>query len=165
MACPLCQTLGQIRAGAFARHVVSLDHCEVILHDHQVCPGWCVLVLKEHAEHAAELAPEVERAVFAEAARVGRALRGVFAESGAVVDGRATPARINYGNLGNVVGHVHWHVVPRHVTGGRVGGVVIGPDPDPREVPWKLAMVAEEAGVIEALRARIAAAIREDDWG
>lgn len=159
MACPLCQTLDQVRDGEFPRHVISLEHCEVILHDNQVCPGWCVLVLKEHAEHAAELSPEVERAVFAEAARVGRALRAVFAESGAVVDGRATPVRINYGNLGNVVGHVHWHLVPRHAG----GGAGIAPDPEPREVPWKLKLVEMDADAIRVLAARIAGAIRAAD--
>lgn len=147
--CPLCQTLEHIREGTFARHVMSLDHCEVILHDNQVCPGWCVLIYKDHAEHAAELSPERERAIFAEAARVGRALRAVLAASGAVVDGCPTPVRVNYANLGNVVGHIHWHVVPRHAS-----------DPEPRAVPWNLAMVAAEASVIAELRARLAAAIR-----
>lgn len=149
MLCPLCQTLEQIRAGTFPRHVMSLDHCEVILHDNQVCPGWCVLIYKDHAEHAAELPPEVERGMFAEAARVGRALRAVFPTSGAMVDGKGTPVRINYANLGNVVGHVHWHVVPRHAN-----------DLDPRAVPWNLATVAQEAGVVGELRARLADAIR-----
>jgi diadenosine tetraphosphate (Ap4A) HIT family hydrolase len=160
MLCPLCQTLEQIRAGGFARHVMSLDHCEVILHDNQVCPGWCVLIAKNHAEHAAELSPEVERAMFAEAARVGRALRVVFPTSGAMVAGRGTPVRINYANLGNVVGHIHWHVVPRHVTPIHIGGEGIAPDPDPRAVPWNLAMVAADASVVAELRARLADAIR-----
>lgn len=156
MLCPLCQTLEQIRAGAFPRHVMSLDHCEVILHDNQVCLGWCVLIYKDHAEHTAELSPEVEREIFAEAARVGRALRVVFPTSGAMVDGRGAPVRINYANLGNVVGHIHWHVVPRHVGGGEG----IAADPDPRAVPWNLAMVAPDASVVVELRARLAAAIR-----
>lgn len=160
MLCPLCQTLEQIRAGTFPRHVMSLDHCEVILHDNQVCPGWCVLIYKDHAEHAAELSPEVERGMFAEAARVGRALRAVFATSGAMVDGKGTPVRINYANLGNVVGHVHWHVVPRHAVPVHVSGVEIAPDSDLRAVPWNLAMVAQEAGVIGELRTRLADAIR-----
>lgn len=145
MACPLCQTLAQIRAGAFARHVCSLEHCEVILHDNQVCAGWCVLIYREHAEHAAELAPDVERAVFAEAARVGRAVREVFPQSGARIDGRVAPPRINYANLGNVVGHIHWHVVPRH-----------GDDPDPRAVPWNLATATATDEAIESLRIALA---------
>lgn len=125
----------------------------MILHDNQVCQGWCVLIYKDHAEHAAALSPEREHAIFAEAARVGRALRMMFAASGSVMDGRPTPPRINYANLGNVVGHIHWHVVPRHASGPHT-------DPDPRAVPWNLALVTPDARMIAELRARLADAIR-----
>ena len=155
MPCPLCQALEQIRAATHPRHVATLEHCEIILHDNQVCPGWCVLIYKHHADHAAELSPDVERAIFAEAARAGRALRALFPVSGALVNGQPSPVRINYANLGNVVGHIHWHVVPRHV-GGCDG---VAPDPEPREVPWKLKVVEMNADQISSLRARLAAAI------
>lgn len=150
--CPLCQTLAHIREGTFERHVISLDHCEVILHDNQVCPGWCVLIYKHHAEHAAALSSDLELAIFAEAARVGRALRTAFPRSG--IDGG--PVRINYANLGNVVPHIHWHVVPRHASGS---GASLTADPDPRAVPWNLPLVAPDANTIADLRAHLAAAI------
>jgi diadenosine tetraphosphate (Ap4A) HIT family hydrolase len=148
MTCPLCDALLHIAAGTHPRHVATLDHCEVILHDNQVCYGWCVLITKHHAEHAAALPEDVELAIAAEAARVGRALRAVFSGSGA----NTAPPRINYANLGNVVPHIHWHVVPRHATGPHA-------DPDPHAVPWNLPAVALDPNAIDTLRARLAAAI------
>lgn len=152
MACPLCETLEQVRAGGHPRHVMSLEHCEVMLHDNQVCRGWCVLVYKRHAEHAAALPAEVEREIFAEAALVGRALRAAFPETGVREGGRPTPPRINYGNLGNVVAHVHWHVVPRHAEGAFA-------DVGARDVPWNLPRVEASAAELAEVRGRVVAAV------
>jgi diadenosine tetraphosphate (Ap4A) HIT family hydrolase len=156
MACPLCETLEQVRAGGHPRHVMSLEHCEVVLHDNQVCRGWCVLIAKAHAEHAAALPAEVERGIFAEAALVGRALRAAFPDTGpregGGADGQPGPPRINYGNLGNVVAHVHWHVVPRHAEGAFA-------DVSARDVPWNLPRVEVGAAELAELRVRVAAAI------
>lgn len=76
-------------------------------------------VLREHAEHLDELSLAAQSAVFAEVARVARAVRRV-------VRARTGHApRINYECLGNVVPHVHWHVIPRHRD-----------DPTPRATVW-----------------------------
>lgn len=116
MGCPLCDM------GESARVLIAeLDQCRVYLNDQQGCPGWCVLVLKEHVEHLGALPVARQVAVFGEVARVAGAIRRVFATNGA---GGGQP-RINYECLGNVTPHVHWHVIPRH-----------GDDPEPRGPVW-----------------------------
>ena len=77
----------------FARVVLAGDA------DH---PGFCRVILKAHAKEMTDLA-EAERArlmgiVYA----VERLLRELLA-----------PEKINLASFGNVVPHLHWHVIPR----------------------------------------------------
>jgi diadenosine tetraphosphate (Ap4A) HIT family hydrolase len=107
-ACPLCRV---IAAGTgHAGHIATLEECVVILGENQGTKGWCVLVLKEHVEHLGVLPLDRQQRVFGEVARVAGAIRATFATSGR----NGAPPRINYECLGNVVAHVHWHVIPRH---------------------------------------------------
>jgi diadenosine tetraphosphate (Ap4A) HIT family hydrolase len=115
--CPLCDRLGSTDPFRIA----TLDRCVVILGDNQGCPGWCTLVLRRHVEHLDDLSFEEQQAVFGEVARVARAVRACFPRGG---EGGG-PVRINYECLGNVVGHAHWHLVPRHAN-----------DPTPRATVW-----------------------------
>ncbi len=103
MTCPLCE---RVRAAEFGDHELVIAQSEyslVVLGDNQDCAGWCVVILKEHREHMAELAIGQQERIFADVARVAAGIRGVFG-----------PVRINYECLGNQVPHVHWHVIPRH---------------------------------------------------
>lgn len=77
--------------------------CRVVLADEPDYPGFCRVILERHMREMTDLsAPERARlmeAVFAAEA----ALREVLA-----------PDKINLASLGNVVPHLHWHVVPRY---------------------------------------------------
>lgn len=119
--CPLCVALEQTRRGGHAGAIAELPETYVVLGENQGCEGWCVLVLKGHVEHLAELPAERQRRVFGEVARVAGAVRAVFPASG--VGGE--PPRLNYECLGNLVAHVHWHVIPRHAD-----------DPEPTKPVW-----------------------------
>lgn len=121
MSCPLCAQVELASAGKHDRLIAELDETFVFLSERQGCHGWSVLVLKEHAEHLAELSIDRQQRVFADVARVAGAIRSVFATSGA----GSGPPRINYECLGNQAAHVHWHVIPRHAD-----------DPDPRNAIW-----------------------------
>ena len=119
MPCPLCTSL-ESRA-ASPRFVTDLVRSTVFLGERQNPRGWCVLVLKDHVEHMANLPVSVQSEIFSETARVAAAIRRVFTVS----DPESPPLRINYECLGNQVAHVHWHVIPRHAD-----------DPDPRNTVW-----------------------------
>lgn len=134
MNCPLCAALTE--PGRLTP-LATMDQCGVFLNDKQGCPGWCVLVLREHVEHMDDLEPARQARVFGEVARVARALRQHFG-----------PLRINYECLGNQVHHVHWHVIPRHAD-----------DPDPRNAIWGWSPQRLAGSMDGAARAALAAAI------
>jgi diadenosine tetraphosphate (Ap4A) HIT family hydrolase len=119
--CEMCARNEALRSGRDPWLVAELERSVVVLSGNQACPGWCVLQLKDHVEHLAELAISEQERLFGEAARVAAAIRAVFPASGR----GGGPPRINYGCLGNQAAHVHWHVVPRHAD-----------DPDPLNPVW-----------------------------
>ena len=117
-ACPLCARL----AAPDPFRLATFEHTTIILGDNQGCPGWCTLILNRHVDHLDELAIDTQAAIFAEAARVARAVRTHFPRSGE----HAGPVRINYECLGNVASHVHWHIIPRHATDPTLRATVWG---------------------------------------
>lgn len=129
-ACPACRRLASIgRADSdWAPYFIAeLQETAVYLHEHQRYEGWCVLFLKEHAEHLADLPVERQSRIFADVARVAGAVRAAF-----------NPRRINYECLGNQLAHVHWHVIPRYAAPA---------DPDPTETVWVRPAAERNAGV------------------
>jgi len=85
-------------------HVLWRDgFCRIVAVDEPGYPGFCRVILEQHMSEMSDLsAPERTRlmdAVFATEA----ALREVL-----------SPDKINLASLGNVVAHLHWHVIPRY---------------------------------------------------
>lgn len=95
-ACPLCTTEGQ-------DILWQDDFCRVIRVDDPDYPGFCRVILNAHVKEMTDLAP-AERA---------RLMAVVFAVEAAVREVLA-PEKINLASLGNMVPHVHWHVIPRY---------------------------------------------------
>jgi diadenosine tetraphosphate (Ap4A) HIT family hydrolase len=67
--------------------------------------GYCILVLKRHAVEIDDLRPEERSALMENIAKVGHAIREV-----------CKPTKLNYEILGNVVPHIHVHIIPRYTT-------------------------------------------------
>ncbi len=65
-------------------------------------PGFCRVVWRAHAAEMSDLAPDERCHLLAVVDAVERAVRTVVA-----------PDKINLASLGNVVPHLHWHVIPR----------------------------------------------------
>ena len=77
----------------------------MFLHEDQFFPGYVLLVLRRHVTELYDL-PAPERAtLMEEVSRVAQALARVF-----------RPVKMNYELLGNLVPHIHWHLVPRLAT-------------------------------------------------
>jgi diadenosine tetraphosphate (Ap4A) HIT family hydrolase len=132
-ACAACGRLASLRSpGGEERdwYVCTLSQTVVLLHRHQTWPGWCVLMLKEHAEHLHELDAERHAGVMVDVRTTARAIVKAF-----------SPSRINYECLGNVLAHVHWHVIPRYPPFPR------GIDPDPGATVWVRPIRELESGV------------------
>jgi diadenosine tetraphosphate (Ap4A) HIT family hydrolase len=133
MSCPACERLERIRSGSDPFFLAELRESFALLHKHQPLPGWCTLWLKDHHEQLG-LLPRQRQARLAEdvadvAAAMHRALPGL--------------RRINYECLGNVVAHVHWHLIPRYDR---------PLDPDPGATVWVRPGAEIECGVEDALR-------------
>jgi diadenosine tetraphosphate (Ap4A) HIT family hydrolase len=94
-ACPLCNAPG----GA----VLWQDgFCRVVLADEPDYPGFLRVILDAHVKEMTDL-PEVDRTAL---------LRVVLATEAALREVMA-PDKVNLASLGNVVPHLHWHVIPR----------------------------------------------------
>jgi len=78
------------------------DFCRVVLVVDADYPGYCRVILNRHVREMTDLDPSARE----------RLMRVVFAVEEAV---RRTmqPDKINLASLGNMVPHLHWHVIPR----------------------------------------------------
>ena len=82
--------------------IIELQHSYVTLNRDQYFPGYTLLFTKDHVTELFHLDRDVRSALMEEVSAVAEALYGVY-----------TPAKINYELLGNMVPHIHWHIVPR----------------------------------------------------
>ncbi len=79
------------------------DFCRVVLvTDTPEYPGFCRVILNRHAREMTDLAPAERTRLMDVVWKTERAVRDVM-----------HPDKINLASLGNVVPHLHWHVVPR----------------------------------------------------
>ena len=75
----------------------------VILVDDAAYPGFCRVIWREHVREMSELSVD-DRLLLNEAVyRVELAVREVM-----------QPLKVNVASLGNVVPHLHWHIIPRY---------------------------------------------------
>lgn len=95
MACELCVSDG-------GEVLWRDDFCRVVLVDDAAYPGFCRVILNSHIREMTDL-PDSDRS---------RLMSVVFAVE-EVVREVMLPDKINLASLGNVVPHLHWHVIPR----------------------------------------------------
>ncbi|MDR3213154.1 MAG: HIT family protein [Azoarcus sp.] len=96
MDCPLC-------AAAARDNIVWQDgQCRVILEDNPEYPGYCRVIWGEHVAEMSDLPPSGQRRLFDVVLATERALRTLM-----------NPDKINLASLGNMVPHLHWHVIAR----------------------------------------------------
>ena len=95
MSCPLCGAPGgaPLWQDAF---------CRVVRADEPDYPGFLRVILNAHVKEMSDLSPADQQ----------RLLRVVLAAEAALCEVMA-PDKVNLASLGNVVPHLHWHVIPR----------------------------------------------------
>lgn len=131
MPCPLCATAGQDL-------LWQDDFCRVILVDDPAYPGFCRVILNAHVKEMTDL-PEPDR----------QRLMNVVLAVEAVVREVVQPDKINLASLGNMVPHVHWHVIPRFAD-----------DPHFPDAIWAAVKRAGAARPVENLRPRLLESLR-----
>ena len=82
--------------------IIELPHSFVTLNRDQFFPGYTLLFTKDHVTELFHLERKVRSSLMDEVSSVAEALYGIY-----------KPAKINYELLGNMVPHIHWHIVPR----------------------------------------------------
>ena len=94
-SCELCDSAG----GAL---LWQDDLCRVVLVEDRDYPGFCRVILNRHVKEMTDL----------DAASRQRLMRVVFAAEEALRQ-LMQPEKINLASFGNMVAHLHWHVVAR----------------------------------------------------
>ncbi len=95
MSCPLCDTPG-------GTLLWRDDFCRVVRADEPDYPGFLRVILNAHVKEMSDLPPGDQQALMHVVFATEAALREVM-----------TPDKVNLASLGNVVPHLHWHVIPR----------------------------------------------------
>jgi diadenosine tetraphosphate (Ap4A) HIT family hydrolase len=124
VACELCEL-------AASAKVVANDRFSVILADEANYPGFARVIWNEHVREVSDLA-DADRLLLNDAVwKLEQAVREVM-----------QPLKVNVASLGNVVPHLHWHVIPRYADDAHFPAPV-----------WAQAVRATSAEVLEARRA------------
>lgn len=94
--CPLCDTTG-------GDILWQDDFCRVVyVTDTPDYAGFCRVILKRHIKEMTDLTPDERNRLMNVVWKTEQAVRDVM-----------NPDKINLASLGNVVPHLHWHVIPR----------------------------------------------------
>jgi diadenosine tetraphosphate (Ap4A) HIT family hydrolase len=91
------------------------DLCRVVLVEDHDYPGFCRVILKRHVSEMTDL----------DAATRQRLMRVVFAAEQALRQ-LMQPAKINLASFGNMVAHLHWHIIARFAEDKHFPGSIWG---------------------------------------
>lgn len=79
------------------------DFCRIVLvTDTPDYPGFCRVILNHHVKEMTDLAPQDRDRLMGRVWKAEQAVRSIM-----------QPDKINIASFGNVVPHLHWHIVPR----------------------------------------------------
>ena len=116
-----------------APSVVDNDKFAVILVDDANYPGFARVIWKDHVREVSDLA-DADRLLLNDAVyRLELAVREVM-----------QPLKVNVASLGNVVPHLHWHVIPRYADDAHFPAPV-----------WAQAQRTTDEAVLQARRALV----------
>ena len=74
----------------------------IAVHNEAGAPAFCRVIWNNHVSEMTDLSPAERNEIMEMVYQVEAAMRQVF-----------SPAKINLASLGNVVPHLHWHVIAR----------------------------------------------------
>ena len=94
--CELCEQVG-------GELIWQNEQLRVILVDDPLFVGFTRVIWQEHAAEMTDLTPEQRSQLMRVVCLVEQVQRDVL-----------KPTKVNLASLGNMVAHVHWHVIPRY---------------------------------------------------
>lgn len=107
--CMYCERSERLKS--FTEFVAELSYSVVYLHTDRKYPGRCIVALKEHKDELFELSPRELVGYMAEVARMAEAIKNAVKAD-----------KINYAVFGDLMSHVHFHLVPKKKSGPGWGG-------------------------------------------
>ena len=108
MTCDLCEQSGGELIWRNAR-------CRAVLVDDRDYPGFCRVIWQTHVREMTDLSSEDRAHFMAIVFTVEESLRETM-----------NPDKINLASLGNMMPHLHWHVIPRFVHDRHFPGPIWG---------------------------------------
>lgn len=106
MSCVLCEQTGGLLAW-------QDELCRVVVPDEAGYPGFVRVIAQAHVREMTDLPADQRDHLMEVVWRVERVVREVM-----------KPTKVNVASLGNVVSHVHWHVVARFETDAHFPGSI-----------------------------------------
>ena len=132
MTCPLC-------SGDGGEVLWRDDFCRVVLAGDPDYPAFCRVILNAHIKEMSDLDVPSRDRLMAVVYVVEAALRELL-----------NPQKINLASLGNVVPHLHWHVIPRFLDDAHFPDAV-----------WAAPQRAGRQHTVDDLRENLATALRQ----
>lgn len=147
MPCPACERITRLRTSDDPFFLAELRESFAVLHKHQPfgteVGGWCTLWLKDHHEQLALLPRDRQARLSDDVTDLATAMHAALTPLGM--------RRVNYECLGNVVAHIHWHLIPRFDPPH---------DPNPGATVWVRPAAELECGVDDEIRDRLVRELR-----
>ena len=106
--CPVCDLIRLDLDTAEDDHsiaIADLSFSRLFLQKNQYVQGYCVLMCHRHVVEPHELASDERTMYFDDLALIGRVLQRAFGAD-----------KLNYNILGNIIPHLHTHLLPRYFT-------------------------------------------------
>ena len=134
-SCPVCDLIQMAKPeDEYGIAVVDLSFSRLFLAKNQYVPGYCVMICRKHVIEPYELTANDRRLFFDDLARAGKGLQEAFKAD-----------KMNYNILGNVIPHLHVHILPRYFTDSAPNRPI---DPGIQEVYLSTAECAERIKLI-----------------
>lgn len=108
--CPLCTTRRE-DTNAYHDKIADLSVSTLYLQRNQTYRGYCVLIFNPRHATGLEWLTADEYAAFT----------GDLRRAALAISAVAEPDMMNYATLGNVIPHLHYHIMPRYQTDPRWG--------------------------------------------
>lgn len=110
--CPICAP--REASNAYHEKVADLSVSTLYLQRNQTYRGYCVLIFNpRHVTGIEKLTPEEYTALSADVYRAAQAIAKTV-----------NPDHMNYATLGNVIPHLHYHLIPRYKNDPRWGAPI-----------------------------------------
>jgi hypothetical protein len=121
------------------------DDCRIILVNDLDLPGFCRVIWNRHVPEMTDLTGGEREHLMTLVFAVEKAMRHVM-----------HPDKINVASLGNMVPHIHWHVIPRFKDDAFFPGTVWSNKTQETPVPLLAMRQQKSTELVDAIKAEIA---------